>query len=63
MYNQPVKISAVWFPKEERIVSTMIGVNFSIVGNMMGFFLPYVFVTTKVDESMEHQLNRDLIKS
>ena len=54
MYNMPVKISAVWFPKEERIVSTMIGVNMSIVGNMMGFFLPLVFVTADVDHNTDH---------
>lgn len=44
IYNQPVKLSAVWFPKEERIASTMIAINFSIVGNTIGFFLPLVFI-------------------
>jgi FLVCR family MFS transporter 7 len=44
IYNQPVKLSKIWFPKEERIVSTMISINFSIVGNTVGFFLPLLFL-------------------
>ena len=44
IYNQPVKLSSIWFPKEERIVSTMMSVNSSIIGNTIGFFLPLFFV-------------------
>lgn len=40
----------------------MVGINFSIVGNMCGFMLPLLFVTADVDHSTDHQTNVDLIK-
>ena len=36
----------MWFPRKERVMSTTIGVNMSIVGNMLGFYLPLYFVTS-----------------
>ena len=40
----------------------MVGINFSIVGNMVGFFLPLVFVTADVDHEIDHQTNADQIR-
>ena len=47
LYNMPVKISAEWFPLEERIISTSVGYNFSNIGNLWGFYLPLLFVSSK----------------
>ena len=41
-------MSAVWFPKNERVVSTMIGADMSIGGCILGFFLPGIMVTSHV---------------
>ena len=48
IYNMPAKLSAVWFPPEERLFSTMIGVNTSILGSLVGFYLPVLAVTEDV---------------
>ena len=45
IYNLPAKVSAEWFPEGERLFSTMVGVNSSILGVVIGFFLPVTFVT------------------
>lgn len=44
IYNLSAEISAVWFPKNERVISTTIAVNMAIVGCIAGFFLPIVMV-------------------
>ena len=44
----PSKMSAVWFPRNERVTSTMIGANMSIGGCIIGFFLPGIMVTSHV---------------
>jgi hypothetical protein len=41
----PAKLSADWFPPKERVISTMIGVNAAILGCVLGFYAPLVFVT------------------
>ena len=64
MYNMPAKLSAIWFPPHERVMSTMVGVNMSILGTVPGFFLPSLFVTadtlkgdqTFSDEKSRHDL-------
>lgn len=38
------KVSANWFPKEERVVATNLGVTFYSVGNAFGFVLPIIFL-------------------
>jgi hypothetical protein len=43
--NMPSKLSAVWFPKSERLFATMVGVNASLLGAAVGFLLPYLIVT------------------
>lgn len=43
--NLPSKISAVWFPAEERMMSTMIGVNAILFGVVIGFLAPGLIVT------------------
>ena len=48
LYNMPSKLSAIWFPKAERVRSTMIGANAAIAGCIVGFFLPSVIVTAVV---------------
>lgn len=42
--NMSTKVSSNWFPKEERIVSTMVSMMFSQLGNAGGFLLPILFV-------------------
>ena len=46
----PTKLSAVWFPENERVISTMIAVNMSIVGCIVGFYSPALFVTAPMVE-------------
>ena len=48
MYNMPAKLSAVWFPPQERLFSTMVGVNTSILGSLVGFYLPVFAVTEEL---------------
>ena len=62
----PAKLSAVWFPPNERVMSTKVGVNMSILGTVPGFFLPSLFVTaqplpsdqphTQPDQESRHDL-------
>jgi len=60
IYDMATKLSAVWFPKKERVVSTMVGVNFSIVGNLVGFVLPIIFITSEINLENEFQSKLDL---
>ena len=63
IYNQPVKLSAMWFPKHERIISTMVTVNAAIVGCVVGFFIPSLYVTAEISEdSLNITYHRDEIK-
>lgn len=62
IYNLPTKISAVWFPKKERVASTMVAVNMSIVGCITGFFLPLVMVPTKVNND-PNDFQQEAVKS
>lgn len=41
------KLSAQWFPKKERVVSTMTAQSCAIVGSSIGFLLPFMFVEPK----------------
>ena len=43
--NMSTKVSANWFPKEERVVATNVGITFQSVGYGVGFLLPIMFVT------------------
>ena len=47
--NMSAKVSANWFPKEERVVATNVGLTFSQIGNAAGFLLPIVFVNQKLN--------------
>ena len=38
------KVSANWFPKEERVVATMTSIVFGLIGNSIAFLLPIFFV-------------------
>ena len=49
LYNLPAKISGVWFPQKERLLSTMVGVNFVMFGAVVGFLFPGVVVTQDFD--------------
>lgn len=60
IYNLPTKVSAVWFPKEERVASTMVGVNMSIAGAVLGFYLPELVVTSQPDYSLTDQYKINL---
>ena len=43
LYNAPPKISALWFPEEERLIATSIGAYANIFGVAVGCFIPSVF--------------------
>lgn len=45
--NMCTKLSANWFPKKERVVSTMAAQSCAIVGSSVGFLLPFMFVQPK----------------
>ena len=48
IYNLPVKLSAVWFPANERSISTMVGLNASVIGLLLAFCLPPLVVNSEV---------------
>ncbi len=43
IYNAPSLVSANWFPKKERIISTSIGAYANIFGIGIGCFVPAIF--------------------
>jgi hypothetical protein len=53
----PAKVSAVWFPPNERLMSTMVGVNTSILGSLIGLYLPSLVVTEVPPRPGDH-MNR-----
>lgn len=62
IYINEAKLSANWFPKHERIYSTMIGMQSSILGSSIGFLLPSLFVPSTMNikilrSSIEYMLN------
>lgn len=42
--NMCTKLSANWFPKKERVVSSSVAMNFSMFGSSLGFLIPFAFV-------------------
>jgi len=50
MYNAPSKVTANWFPKKMTIVATMVGTTSNLLGNLLGFFLPRIFIKPKFDK-------------
>jgi len=44
IYNAPAKVSANWFPPEQRTAITMIGANASVFGCLLGFLIPGFFI-------------------
>ena len=51
VYINSSKLSENWFPKKQRVMTTMIGMESSVLGVAVGFILPLVCVskTTNVD--------------
>lgn len=47
--NAPSKLSASWFPEDQRNMATMIMVNANVFGALLGFALPRVFVNPSYD--------------
>lgn len=47
LYNAPAKLSAHWFPDQEKIYSTSFGAYANIFGVAMGCFVPSIFVDEK----------------
>ena len=50
-------VSANWFPKEERVVATNVGITFSSVGSAFGFLLPIIFVDGMNFKAENNMLN------
>lgn len=50
--NMSTKVSANWFPKEERVVSTTTSMMFLQIGNGLGFLLPIMFVDGQKDRKL-----------
>jgi hypothetical protein len=44
IYNAPAKLASNWFPENERVFATMAGTNTSILGNMLGFLFPRIYL-------------------
>jgi len=49
IYINSAKVSANWFPKEERVATTMIGMQSSVLGSSVSFLLPGLLVS-KTDD-------------
>ena len=49
MYNAPAKVTGNWFLNKQRTISTMIGTTANLLGNLLGFFLPGIFIRPKYD--------------
>jgi hypothetical protein len=45
VYINSAKVSANWFPKKERVTTTMIGMQSSVVGSSISFLLPGLIVS------------------
>jgi len=50
LYNAPIKVTGNWFGESERPVATMIGTSANILGVLLGFLLPKLFVRPKYDK-------------
>ena len=55
--NMCTKLSANWFPKKERVVSSSTGMNFSMLGSSLGFLLPFGFVSATGELTPSHLEN------
>ena len=44
-FNAPTKVTSNWFAEDERAFATMIGANANLLGIMLGFLLPSLFVS------------------
>ena len=44
------KLSANWFPRKERVISTMFGSSSIVLGCSAGFFFPYFFIDSSKNE-------------
>lgn len=49
VYINSAKVSANWFPQNERVATTMIGMQSSVVGSSISFLLPGLIVS-KTDD-------------
>jgi len=49
IYINSAKVSANWFPENERVMTTMIGMQSSVLGSSISFLLPGLFVSKTVD--------------
>jgi hypothetical protein len=52
IYINSAKVSANWFPKEERVITTMIGMQSSVLGSAISFLLPGIFVSQTTDKEI-----------
>jgi hypothetical protein len=58
--NMCTKLSAQWFPKKERVVSTMTAQSCAIVGSSIGFLLPFMFVEPKKYKGDQEEMSNGL---
>jgi len=49
MYNAPSKVTGNWFLARQRTISTMIGTTANLLGNLLGFLLPIIFIYPNYD--------------
>eukprot|EP01064_Diplonema_japonicum_P037002 TRINITY_DN8560_c0_g1_i1.p1 TRINITY_DN8560_c0_g1~~TRINITY_DN8560_c0_g1_i1.p1 ORF type:complete len:468 (+),score=45.93 TRINITY_DN8560_c0_g1_i1:28-1431(+) len=50
LLNAPAKVSAMWFPDDERALATVIGSSAQLIGSALGFVVPPIFVES-IDSS------------
>lgn len=62
IFNMINKVSAIWFPVEERMLATTITVCATYLGSIQGFYQPLYFVKTEVPERDHHGKAQETIQ-
>lgn len=53
IFNTSAKLSAHWFPRNERVIATSIGTNSCMIGIGIGFIIPSLFMNRNGQQSSE----------
>ena len=60
--SSPALMAASWFGVKERTIAITIGGTFNAIGNMIGFFLPTIFVDPNApDDELRTQIRNSLL--
>ena len=61
--NMATKVSANWFPKDQRVVATNVAITFYNVGSGIGYLLPIMFVDSGWEELTFKENSQDQIQN